>query len=67
MCFVLKFMLITYLSLFFLTGRILITIYNILKYLSCINIAYDNNNEIHLKQIYNKVAISVSRSLNQTT
>ena len=45
-CFILKFILITYLSFFFffLTGRILITIYNILKYLSCIKIAYNNNN-----------------------
>ena len=41
---VLKFILITYLSIF-LTGRILITIYNIFKYLSCIKIAYDNNND----------------------
>ena len=29
----------------FLTGRILITIYDILKYLSCIKIAYNNNNK----------------------
>ena len=44
-CFILKFMLSTYLS-FFLTGRML-TIYNILKYLSCIKIAYNNNNNNH--------------------
>ena len=37
----LKFILITYLN--FLTGLILITIYNILKYLSCIKITYNNN------------------------
>ena len=38
-----------------------------MKYLSCIKFAYNNNDEIHLKQIYNKVAISVSLSLSQTT
>ena len=29
----------------FLTGRILITIYDILKYLSCIKITYNNNDK----------------------
>ena len=43
MCFILKSILITYLS-FFLTGPILITIYNIFKYLSCIKSAYNSNN-----------------------
>ena len=33
----------SYFFFFFLTGRILITIYNILKYLSCIKIAHNNS------------------------